>query len=57
MTMDQLRQEATAKGLSVAELAAMLLETIVLDDLYEAVLGEQEDVACTTPTISKPRMR
>jgi hypothetical protein len=38
MACDQLRRRATLKGVSGATLAAMLLETIVRDDLYMAVL-------------------
>jgi hypothetical protein len=37
-----LRKRAVLKGISEAALAAMLLETIVEDDLYEAVLDLEE---------------
>jgi hypothetical protein len=36
-----LRRRAAQKGISEAALAAMLLKTIVEDDLYEAVLKNQ----------------
>jgi hypothetical protein len=39
-TATLLRQQAGGKGLSVSNLAAKLLETIVLDGLYEAVLDD-----------------
>jgi hypothetical protein len=35
----ELRRHAARKGVSEAVIAAMLLETIARDDLYEAVLG------------------
>jgi hypothetical protein len=37
--VEQLRRHAARKGISEAVIAAMLLETIARDDLYEAVLG------------------
>ena len=39
-TIQHLRSRAARKGLSDSVLATMLLETIVQDDLYEAVLDE-----------------
>ena len=39
-TIDLLRSRATQKGISDCALAGMLLEIIVRDDLYEAVLDE-----------------
>jgi hypothetical protein len=50
-TIDLLRSRATQKGISDCALATMLLEIIVRDDLYEAVL----DDASTKPSRPRPQ--
>jgi hypothetical protein len=42
MTVDLLRQQAIGKGLAPSTLATMLLEMIVRDGLYDAVLDEHD---------------
>jgi len=41
-TLDQLRKQSATKGVSDTSFAARLLEAIVRDNLYEAVLDEAE---------------
>ncbi len=42
-TVDQLRQRAARKGVSAATFVSMLLEVIVRDQLYDAVLDGNEE--------------
>jgi hypothetical protein len=42
-TVHQLRSRAARKGISESTLAMILLETVVRDDLYDAVLDEGSD--------------
>ena len=50
-TIHLLRSRAAKKGISDCALATMLLEIVVRDDLYEAVLDETS----TKPAVAPPQ--
>ena len=45
VAMSRLRQRAEATGMTEAQLASKLLETIALDDLFDAVLDTERKTA------------